>query len=87
MPSDPAAKYRDVLLQHERTLLDLAHEVTLTREGGKMPPWVYTALSNAALDCAEVLDHYRAQPIPSAVQEAAAKVQRAIEHPREVPNR
>jgi hypothetical protein len=52
-----------------------------------MPPWVYMALSNATLDCAEMLDHYRAQHIPSAVQDAAAKVQRAIGHLARVLNR
>jgi hypothetical protein len=72
--------FREILLQHERTLRDLAHEVTLAREGGKIPPWVYTALSNAALGCADMLDYYRARNIPSTIQEAALKVQRAIGH-------
>jgi len=73
MPSERANEYREI-----RTLIDLAHEVRLARKGGTIPPWVYNAISNATIDSAEVLEHYRGQHIPPALQEAAAKVQRAM---------
>ena len=81
MPSsDPTSNYREAMSQHEKCLGDLAHEVILAREGGTVPPSVFAALSNAAVDCAELLDYYRGQRIPSDLQKAVADVQRAIGH-------
>jgi hypothetical protein len=39
------------------------------------------------MDCADMLDHYYGQHIPSSVQEAASKVQRAIGHLARLLNR
>ena len=78
--SDPASNYRGAMTQHEKCLRDLAHELILAGEGGALPSSVFSALSNAAVDCGELLDHYRGQRIPSDVQRAVADVQRAIGH-------
>ena len=80
MSSDPASNYLEAMSHHERCLRDLAHEVILARDGGLMPPSVFAALSSAAVDCAELLDHFRGQRIPSDLQKAVANVQRAIGH-------
>jgi len=77
---DPASNYREAMSQHEKCLRDLAHEVILAEEGGALPPSVFAALSNASVDCGELLDHYRGQRMPSDVQRAVADVQRAIGH-------
>ncbi len=60
--SEPASNYRGAMTQHEKCLRDLAHEVILAGEDGALPPSVFSALSNAAVDCGELLDHYRGQP-------------------------
>jgi hypothetical protein len=79
MPSsDAASNYREAMSQHEKCIRDLAHEVILARDGGTVPPSVFAALSNAAVDCAEMLDHYRGQRVPSELQSAVANLQRAI---------
>jgi hypothetical protein len=69
MPSsDAASNYREAISRHEKCLRDLAHEVILAGDGGRLLPSVFAALSNAAVDCAEMLDHYRGQRIPSELQ-------------------
>jgi hypothetical protein len=69
-----------ILHANEKCLRDLAHEAILARDGGTLPPSVFAALSNAAMDCAELLDHYRGQRLPSDLQKAVADVQRATGH-------
>ena len=78
MPADPASEYRAVLIEHEKGLRDLAHEVGLAKAGGSAPPWVHAAMSNAILDCVKVLNYYRGMRVPSELHEELTDVLRGI---------
>ena len=75
---DQASQDRDALLQHERSLRDLAHEALLARSWETLPPSTFAALSDAASKCTEVLEHYQGQRMPSDLHRALTQVAHAI---------
>jgi hypothetical protein len=76
--SNQFSQDRDALLEHERSLRDLAHEALLARSWEALPPSTFTALSEAANKCTEVLERYQGQRMPSELHRALTQVTHAI---------